>query len=197
MIRILHVNSSARTIGSASRAGGEMVVAALVARHEGASVTTREAAAEAAFLTEDWIEASFTSADARSGEQNDRLAVSDRLAKEVLEADILVLSVSMYNFNISGAMKTWIDQIARPGLTFRPDPEHTYVGLATGKVAYLVVATGETPIGGDMDFATPYLKHVLGFLGITDVTFVSADMTVTDNAAVQNKLEVQIRALFP
>ncbi|GGX51214.1 hypothetical protein GCM10007385_19750 [Tateyamaria omphalii] len=173
-----------------------MVVAALLARHEGATVLTREAVAEATFLTEDWIEASFTSADVRSTVQHETLAISDALAKEVLDADILVLSVSMYNFNIPGALKTWIDQIARPGLTFRPDPEHTYVGLATGKIAYLIVATGETPVGGPMDFATPYLKHVLGFLGIADVTVIAADMTVTDGPAIQNKLDVQIEALL-
>ncbi len=143
-----------------------MLVAALKAQYEGVSVTTREAGAEAVFLNEDWIGASFTPPDARTTVQQNQLAISDVLAREVLDADILILSVSMYNFNIAGALKTWIDQIARPGLTFRPDPEHTYVGLATGKTAYLVVATGEHPSKGTWTLPRLTSSTCFGFWGL-------------------------------
>lgn len=71
------------------------------------------------------------------------LATSDTLAQQVLDADILVLSVLTYNFNFPGAMNAWIEKIARPGLTFRSDLVHTHVGLAAGKTAYIVVATDQ------------------------------------------------------
>ncbi len=195
MVSILHVNSSARMAGSASRLGGDMVIDQLRARHGSVSVTTREATDDATFLTETWIGASFTPADRRSAEQNAILSTSNALAQEVLDADILVLGVAMYNFGLSSAMKAWIDQIARPGVTFRPDPEHTYVGLATGKKAYIVFASGETSAGSDMDFATPYLKHVLGFLGITDVQVIGADLTVTAPETLNDRLKSQVAQL--
>ncbi len=192
MVSILHVNSSARTAGSASRRGGDMVIEHLKACYGSASVHTREAVDEATFLTEAWIGASFTHVDERSADQNAILATSNALAQEVLDADILVLGVAMYNFGLSSAMKAWIDQIARPGVTFRPDPEHTYVGLTTGKKAYIVLASGETPAGCEMDFVTPYLKHVLGFLGITDVQVIGADMTVTAPETLQDRIKSQV-----
>jgi FMN-dependent NADH-azoreductase len=80
----------------------------------------------------------------------------------------------MYNFSISAALKSWIDMIARAQLTFRYT-ENGPVGLLTGKKAYVVVATGGVAVGSPMDFATPYLRHALAFLGITDVEVIAAD----------------------
>ncbi|WP_415402160.1 FMN-dependent NADH-azoreductase [Tateyamaria sp. SN3-11] len=195
MVSILHVNSSAREGGSASRFGGDMVVEHFKAHHGDVSVTKREAVDQAAFLTEEWIGASFTPFEDRSAEQNAILATSNAMAQEVLDADILVLGVAMYNFGLPSAMKAWIDQIARPGVTFRPDPEHTYVGLATGKKAYIVLASGETPAGSEMDFATPYLKHVLGFLGVTDIQIIGADLTVMAPDTLEDRIRTQVAQL--
>ncbi|MFK7856752.1 MAG: FMN-dependent NADH-azoreductase, partial [Granulosicoccus sp.] len=155
-----------------------------------------DASAEGEFLTEDWIGASFTPKEDRSAAQNQRLAVSNKLANEVLDADILVLGVSMYNFGLPSAMKAWIDQIARPGMTFRADPDAGYVGLATGKTAYVVVATGETRVGGEMDYLSGYLRHILGFIGINDVHIVAADLSVTSPATVLQRANLQIDSLF-
>ncbi|MBM7067008.1 FMN-dependent NADH-azoreductase [Actibacterium sp. 188UL27-1] len=195
MVSILHVNSSARMTGSASRLGGDMVVEHLRARYSNVVVVEREAVAQAAFLSEEWIGASFTHIDDRSAEQDEILATSNALAQEVLNADILVLGVAMYNFGLSSAMKAWIDHVARPGITFRPDPEHTYVGLATGKKAYIVLASGETSAGSEMDFATPYLKHVLEFLGIRDVQVIGADLTVTSPGTLEDRIKAQVAQL--
>ena len=192
MISVLHVTSSIRQNDSASAYGGRLVIERLKSLHAKVSVTTRPVKDEAVFLNEDWVGASFTPADARTTEQRELLATSDALAQELLDADILVVSASMYNFGVSAALKAWVDQVARPGLTFRPDPKQTYVGLATGKSAYIVVATGETPVMGEMDFVTPYLRHVLAFLGITDVRIISADMTVADPATLDKRLAAQI-----
>ncbi len=196
MTSVLHVTSSVRQNGSSSLTGGHLVIERLQGIHDTLTVTTRAASDEAAFLTENWVGASFTPADARTADQHATLATSDALAQELLDADILVISASMYNFGLPAALKAWVDHVARPGVTFRPDPDQTYVGLATCKTAYIVVATGETPVMGDMDFVSPYLVHVLRFLGITDAHVIAADMTVVDPASLDSRITTQIDALF-
>ncbi len=88
-------------------------------------------------------------------------------------ADTLVISMATYNFNIPASLKAWIDQIARAGIAFRyteTGPE----GLLTGKRALVLRASAGTPTGAPADFATPYLTFMLGFIGISDVTFLDA-----------------------
>ncbi len=74
---------------------------------------------------------------------------------------------------MAAAFKAWVDMIARARETFRyaeTGPE----GLMTGKRALIVVASGGVPVGSAMDFATPYVRHALAFIGITDVEFIPA-----------------------
>ena len=88
--------------------------------------------------------------------------------------DVIVIGAPVYNFSIPASLKAWIDMIARARLTFRytdSGPE----GLLKGKKAYVVVATGGVPVGSPVDFATPYLRHALAFVGITDVEVIAAD----------------------
>ena len=87
---------------------------------------------------------------------------------------MLVVGVPIYNFSIPAVLKAWIDMISRARLTFRYT-ENGPRGLLEGKKAYLVVATGGVRVGGPADFATPYLKHALAFVGITDIDIVAAD----------------------
>jgi len=111
------------------------------------------------------------------------LAHSDELIAELEAADTIVIGVPVYNFAIPAALKAWVDQIARARRTFRyteTGPE----GLLKGKKAYLVVASGGVPVGSDYDFATGYLRHVLGFVGITDVTVIEAGQQMMDGEAV-------------
>jgi len=117
-----------------------------------------------------------------SAEQKHRetLGYSDELVDELKNADTLVIGVPVYNFSIAATLKAWIDMIARARLTFRYT-ENGPVGLLEGKKAYLVVATGGVPVGSPMDFATPYLRHALSFVGIIDVEIVAAD-GVNNNA---------------
>lgn len=196
MKTILHVNSSVRTSGSISREIGSLLVGRLMEKYPNSVVTTRDTQEECEFLTNEWVDASFTQADKRSDAQNAQLALSNRLAKEVLETDILVLGVSMYNFGLPSTLKAWIDQIARPGITFRSDPDMGYIGLVTGTTAYVVIATGETPVGGEMDYISGYIGHVLGFLGIQDVHVVAADMTVNEPETVPQRAKYQIDDLL-
>jgi FMN-dependent NADH-azoreductase len=121
-----------------------------------------------------WVGAAFTDADDRDAAQAARLAMSEALIAEVRAADTLVIALPIYNFAPPAQLKAWIDHVARAGLTFRYTQDGPQ-GLLTGKKAYIAVASGGTPMGSDIDFATPWLRHVLGFIGIKNVEAVAAD----------------------
>ena len=184
MSHILRIDASARHAGSTTRQLADKLVARLVEQGYGASVTVRDlAATPPALLTENWVGANFTDDDARSADQKAALAASDELIGELEAADTIVIGVPLYNFAVPASLKAWIDLIARARRTLRyteAGPE----GLLKGKKAYLVVATGGVPVGSDYDFATGYLRHVLGFVGITDVTVIDAGQQMIDGDAV-------------
>lgn len=120
------------------------------------------------------LQALFTPAEQRSSEQQARVALDDALIAELQAADTLVLAVPMYNFGIPVQLKNWIDAVARAGVTFRytaNGPE----GLLTGKKVYLVLARGGIYRNTPNDSQLPYLKTLLGFLGMSDVEVVFAE----------------------
>lgn len=184
MSNILRIDASARTSGSTTRQLTDQLVTRLVEQGYGAHVVRRDLAlTPPALLTESWVGANFTDDADRSDDQRAVLAHSDELIAELEAADTIVIGVPVYNFAIPAALKAWIDQIARARRTFRyteTGPE----GLLTDKKAYLVVASGGVPVGSDYDFATGYLRHVLGFVGITDVTVIEAGQQMMDGDAV-------------
>ena len=107
---------------------------------------------------------------------------------------MLVIGVPVYNFGIPTNLKAWVDMICRAGITFRyteAGPE----GLVTGKRAILVAATGGTPVGSEIDFATNYMRHVLGFIGITDVEVIAADRLSVDAEGSIAEAKAQVAAL--
>ena len=174
MTRILHIDSSARTEGSITREIAAELVAAL-ADAGAAEVVHRDLAVEApGFVDGAWVGANFTAPDDRDAAAHQRLAASDALVDELVDADVIVLGAPVYNFGVPAVLKAWIDQIARVHRTFRYTSDGP-VGLLEGKRAYLVVATGGTEVGSAIDFATPYLRHVLAFVGITEVEIVAAE----------------------
>ena len=145
-------------------------------------------------LTEDWINANFTPADDRDAVQRDLLSLSDQLVDEAIAADTLVIGVPIYNFAVPASLKAWIDLMARVGRTFtysEAGPE----GLLKGKRAIIAVASGGTQVGSDIDFATGYLRHMLGFIGITDVQFVAADALMMDADAAMTRANSAIEAI--
>lgn len=172
--RVLEVSASGRNGGSVSRLLTRDLINALDERYGNVLAERRDLAKGVPFVTQAWIEANFTPEESRSEEQRATLAYSDSLVAELEDADILVIGTPLYNFSIPAALKAWIDMVARARLTFRytdNGPE----GLLKGKKAYVVLATGGVPVGSPADFASPYLRHALAFIGITDVEFVAAD----------------------
>ena len=169
---ILRVDASMRREGSVSRELSDK----LIERLSGAEtrVITRDLLENPLpFINEAWIGANFTDPAERSDEQRAALAASDALIEEVRAADTLVIGVPLYNFSVPAALKAWIDMIARARETFRYT-ENGPVGLLEGKKAYLVVTSGGVPVGSENDFASGYMRHVLGFIGIKDVTIIEA-----------------------
>lgn len=172
-LRILEISAGARSEGSVSRMLTADLIAALESRHTDTRKTVRDLADGMPFIDEAWIAANFTPDEDRNGHHRDALVYSDTLVAELKAADVLVIGAPIYNFSLPATLKAWIDMIARARLTFHyteSGPE----GLLDNKKAYVVVPSGGVPVGSPMDFATPYLRHALGFVGITDVEFIGA-----------------------
>lgn len=109
-----------------------------------------------------------------SGEDATATAIGDTILQEFMEADVVVLGVPFYNFGIPSTLKAWIDRVAVAGKTFRYTEDGPQ-GLAGGKRVILAIASGGPHAGTPRDFAEPYLRTVLGFLGIEDIQVVRAE----------------------
>ncbi len=168
--KILNIQSSGRLDDSLTRQLSDETIAHL----NPTSVLTRDLAEGMPFVNEAWIGANFTPVADRIPEQVDTLAFSDSLVNELLDADTIVFGVPIYNFGVPAVLKAWVDMVARAGLTFRYT-DNGPVGLIEGKRAIVMMASGGVPIGSDLDFASGYFRHVLGFIGITDVTIIAAE----------------------
>jgi FMN-dependent NADH-azoreductase len=175
MTTILQINSAARSQGAQSTLLANELTAKLQQSNPGANVVVRDLLADALpHLDDSVLGAFFTPADQRSAEQAAVAARSDALIAELQAADIIVIGAPMYNFGVSSQLKTYFDWIARAGITFRytaTGPE----GLIKGKKVYIVSARGGIYAGTPNDTQTPYLKSFLGFIGITDVSFIIAE----------------------
>ncbi len=175
MSNILYVTASIRAdADSISRGLGQRLVDGLAAK-SGATVTTRDLAAnDLPFVSAERFGANLTPAAERTQEQAELALIADTLIAELQAADTIVIASPIYNFGAPATLKAWADLVARAGTTFRyteTGPE----GLLTGKKAYLAIASGGTPVGSDIDFMSRWLTFFLGFLGITDVEIVAAD----------------------
>tara|TARA_R110000772_G_scaffold49100_1_gene112209 strand:+ start:2394 stop:2975 length:582 start_codon:yes stop_codon:yes gene_type:complete len=182
---VLRIDASARKNASSSWA----LTDALIKKIASENLVVRDLAAGLPFVTEAWVGANFTDEADRSEDQKAALSLSDILVNELFAADTLVIGVPIYNFGVPAALKAWIDMIARARKTFHytaNGPE----GLLTGKQAFIVIVSGGTQMGSEIDFATGYLRHILGFIGITDVTFIAADQQmVKGETAVSEALQ--------
>ncbi|HMX15978.1 MAG TPA: NAD(P)H-dependent oxidoreductase [Rhodocyclaceae bacterium] len=198
-MNILQINSSARSTGSHSTTLADDIAARTRAAHPGASLTVRDLAAKPhPALDEAALSALFTPETQRSAEQAARVALDDALIAEVQAADVLILGVPMYNFGVSTQLKNWIDAISRARVTFRYT-ENGPEGLLTGKTVYVALTRGGIHRDRASDTVVPYLRTVLGFLGMTDLRFVYAEGLGMGPEAERQGLagaRVEIDALF-
>ncbi|WP_170763971.1 FMN-dependent NADH-azoreductase [Ruegeria lacuscaerulensis] len=187
---ILHIDASARREGSATRDLSNRIVKHLNAGR----IIRRDLATPLPLLTEDWINANFTPADQRDEVQRGHLSLSDELVQELQQADTIVIGLPIYNFSVPAAFKAWVDLVARAGLTFAYT-ENGPKGLLEGKRAILAIASGGTAVGSEIDFATNYAKHVLGFVGIHEVDVVAADQLALDAETSMNNAHKAVSEL--
>jgi FMN-dependent NADH-azoreductase len=187
---VLRIDASARRTGSESRKLADRVIERLSPD----TVVTRDLGTSIPAIDEPWLAANWTPENDRTDAQRDLLALSDHLISEIQSADTLVISTPIYNFGIPSSLKAWVDQIARAGITFRYT-ENGPEGLLQGKRAIIAIASGGTQVGSDIDWASGYLKHIMEFIGITDVQFVAADRLMVDADASHAKADAALEAL--
>ena len=189
-LKVLRVDGSMRTKdNSRSRRLSEILINSLQQKHSELSVKTRDLTTGVPFVHEQWINANFTEPSARNTEQRSVLSQSDAFMNELVEADILVLGTPIYNFGVPAAVKAWIDMVVRANETFHYSSEGPE-GLLKNKKAFAIVVSGGTSIDSDIDFATPYLRHILSFVGITDLTVIGSSLAGLDEEiAHQNALD--------
>lgn len=188
MTHILRVDSSMRSEGSVSRNLTDQLIDKLST--DGTQVTVRDLAKGIPLIDEAWIGANFTDPAERNAEQKAALAKSDQLVNELHSADTIVIAAPVYNFHVPAALKAWIDMVARARETFRyteSGPE----GLVTGKKVYVVMTSGGTVLGAENDFVSGWLKYILAFMGMTDVTFIdSSGLMLDETKAEKAKAEI-------
>ena len=188
---VLRLDASARLQDSVTRD----LTGRIIARWPEARIIHRDlAVTPVPQLTEGWLNANFTPADQRSAEQIETLALSDELVGELQQADTIVIGLPVYNFAPPSALKAWIDNVARAGVTFRYT-ENGPEGLLKGKRVILAMASDGTGAGSEIDFASTYMRHILGFLGLTDLTLVAADRLLLDGETSWAKASGQIESL--
>lgn len=189
-MKILQINSSVRGAASVSTRIATRIVQRLGEIKPEAEVEVRELATQP-FLDAQALGALFTPAEARTAEQKARVALDDATIEQLKAADVVVLGVPLYNLGEPVQLKAWIDAISRAGVTFRytaNGPE----GLLKGKKVFVAFSRGGNYKGTAYDTQTPYLRNMLGFLGMTDVTFLHAEGLAKGEAAVAKAMaEVQ------
>jgi FMN-dependent NADH-azoreductase len=179
-MHILHIISSPRTNSYSARLGHQ-IVEKLLAAHPGSTVTERNLTLHPLpHLEEVFVKGIFTPAEARTPAQVAAIRHSDEVIDQVMAADVLVIGSPMYNFSITSSLKVWFDHLVRAGVTFSYGAAGPH-GLLKDKKVYLALASGGVYSGGSpmaaYDFMAPYLKPVLGFIGLTDVEVVHVEGT--------------------
>jgi FMN-dependent NADH-azoreductase len=177
MTKVLILDSAATGDQSVSRKLVDELVAGLSARAGGAEIVRRDIGADPVPHLGPQTVAAIRTGEASTEAGAAALALSDALIAELRAADVLVIGAPMYNFGIPSTLKAWFDHVLRARVTFRYTQEGPE-GLVTGKKAIVVESRAglysEGPLAS-LDSQEPHLRTMLGFMGITDVTFVRAE----------------------
>lgn len=186
MSTLLHINVSPRGSYSISRRLSDAAVEEWKKRNPGGRVIERDLAkTKLTFVDLDWIAGAYTPPEKHNEDHKKALALSDELISELAEADEIILGTPMYNFAIPAALKAWVDHVVRAGKTFRYTAAGKIEGLLAGKnkKVLAIVASGGSYVEGSgltaLDHEVPYLRLILGFIGISDVRFIQAGGTAS------------------
>jgi FMN-dependent NADH-azoreductase len=182
MPTLLKIDVSPRGDHSISRKLSQQFAEEWQKAHTGGKIIIRDlATTNLPFVELPWISAAYSDPTTHNEEQKAAIKIGDDLIAELKEADEYVIATPMYNFAVPARLKAFIDHVVRGGKTFKVNPDGSYAGLLTGKKVTVIIASGGTYAPGSAaegyDAEKPYLKVILGFVGITDVTFVQAGGT--------------------
>ena len=199
MPTLLHLDSSPRAASVSSRLAAAFVAKWKQQNPAGTVVHHNTSLENFPFLDEAAVEAIFTPAETLSTEQKRTLAFSDKLVDELLAADVLVLGVPMWNLSIPASLKAWIDLIVREGRTFAFTPQGVAPLVPPGKKVFVFSARGGAYPAGtpfhSLDHQEPYLRTVLGILGLAEIEFIHAEHQSNSPGAAAEGLARAERAL--
>lgn len=169
---ILRVDSSIRQKGSYSRSLTDRLINQISTTDKD-KITIRDLSNGISLIDEQWGQANFTAIEERTDEQKTCLLASDLLVAELADAEKVVIGLPIYNFGLPAAFKAWLDQVIRAKLTFKYT-EQGPVGLLKNKKVYIIITSGGTKLGSELDFISAYLRHTFSFIGLTDITFIDS-----------------------
>jgi FMN-dependent NADH-azoreductase len=179
--KVLHLISSPQGEISMTKKLGKIVIEKIQDKYPDTVVRERDLVSRPfPHLDQLQIGAWFTAVETHTPEQARAITVSDDAIAEMQEADIYVINAPFYNFSIPTTLKAYLDHIVRPGITFRYNENGEPEGLLKNKKAYITIASSGVYSEGRfqyLDYVTPYLKMLLGFIGITDITFIRVEGT--------------------
>lgn len=186
MKKILNIVSSAKGANSFSIKLSNAIIDKLLAAHPDSQVKTHDLTANPLpHLHENQLNAFFTPEEQRTDSHKQLVDYSDQAIQDLKEADIIVIGVPLYNFSIPSALKAWVDHVVRRGITFKYE-NGAPQGLITNKKVYLAMATGGVYSDGPMkpyDFAEPFLRFILSFIGLNDITTFRVEGTSVPDLA--------------
>jgi len=180
--KILRIDGSTRHSGSVSRVLTDLAVATLQDQFGVANVTQRDTRSGIGNISSAWRNASLTPNESRSPEDRAVLAQSEALMSEAAAADLLLIAVPIYNFSIPAALKSWIDLICRDNVDGAR--AHNLTGQSINKQALIILTSNYTLANADDDFASPYLKFMMKFIGIDSLTFIDATGLANDRPGI-------------
>ncbi|MCC8410798.1 FMN-dependent NADH-azoreductase [Mucilaginibacter sp. UR6-1] len=186
MKKILHIISSPKGENSFSIKLGNAIIDKLKQANPGSTVQVKDLT-ESPFphLEEATLSAFYTPAENHTSENIEALKNSNQAIAEINNADIIVIGTPLWNFGIPSVLKAWVDHIARAGVTFKYS-EAGAEGLIKNKVVYVAMSSGGIYSSGpyqSYDFVSTYLKNILGFLGMTDLTVFRVEGTAYPDQA--------------
>ena len=193
MNKILFYKTSPKNEGSISTELGEYLVNRL--SKEGNTNVSKRQLDQVPFINQQIINGLYINDNEKTLEQLEAFKISDAIVKDVHENDTIIISTPIYNFAAPAVLKAWADLVARLNKTFQYT-DNGPVGLLKNKKVYIVVSSGGTKIGSEIDFFTPWMRFFLNFIGIKDVTFISADQLMSDDGSKIIQAKSQINELF-
>lgn len=185
MTKVLAIHSSIRCNDSISRELTEILANRI--KGEESEIIHRDLTRDIHFISEQSLNAVEKSPEERSLEDSKIALLSDTLIEELELADIIVIGAPIYNFGPPACLKAWADLVARANRTFLY-ADNGPIGLLKNKKAFIIAVSGGTAVNSNIDFLTPWLKHFLAFIGITNTEIISAESIYGENG--ENKIRL-------